>query len=82
VVAVETPATPPWRLTMTLPVFNNAENLFFLVAGKEKAEALERVLMGPPDPAEWPASGIHPSDGTVMRWVDGSAFGAKGQRAA
>jgi hypothetical protein len=38
--------------------------------------------MGPPDPAEWPASGIHPSDGTVMRWVDGSAFGAKGQRAA
>jgi 6-phosphogluconolactonase len=82
VVAVEVPATPPWRLTMTLPVFNNAENLFFLVAGKEKAEALEHVVMGPPDPAQWPASGIRPTDGSVMWWVDEAAFGTKGRQAA
>ncbi len=82
VVAVEVPATPPQRLTMTIPVFNNAENLFFLVAGKEKVEALERVVMGPPDPKHWPASAIHPTDGTVMWWVDEEAFGVKGRRAA
>ncbi len=82
VVAVEVPATPPQRLTMTIPVFNNAENLFFLVAGKEKAAALERVVTGPPDPENWPATAIRPTDGAVMWWVDEAAFGVVDRRAA
>jgi 6-phosphogluconolactonase len=74
VVAVEVPADPPSRLTLTLPVFNHAENLFFLVSGAEKHTALHRATTGPPDAAECPASAIRPTDGTVQWWVDEAAF--------
>jgi len=74
VVAVEVPAEPPMRLTMTIPVFNNAENLFFLVAGAGKHDALDRAVTGPPDAEECPASAIRPTDGTVMWWVDEAAM--------
>ncbi len=74
VVAAEVPAQPPQRLTMTLPVFNNAENLWFLVSGAAKAQALERAVTGPPDPWECPASAIRPTNGTVTWWVDEAAF--------
>lgn len=74
VVAVTVPAAPPSRLTMTLPVFNNAENLFFLVSGAEKHTALDRAITGPPDPWECPASAVRPTDGAVQWWVDEAAF--------
>ncbi len=73
VVSVVAPADPPIRLTMTLPVFNNAENLFFLVAGPEKHAALERAVTGPPNADACPASAIRPTDGLVMWWVDEAA---------
>ena len=33
-----------WRITMTLPVFNNAKNIIFLVSGKNKAGIVKSVL--------------------------------------
>lgn len=77
VVPVEVPAEPPVRLTMTLPVFNSAENLFFLVSGAEKHDALERAVTGPPNAEECPASAVRPTDGTVTWWVDQAAFTGK-----
>jgi len=74
VVPVEVPAEPSLRLTMTLPVFNNAENLFFLVSGAEKHDALDRAITGPPDAEACPASAIRPTNGTVMWWVDEAAI--------
>ena len=80
VMAVAVPSQPPFRLTMTLPVINNAENVFFLVAGADKSAALERAVTGEPNAWECPASAVHPTNGVVMWWVDEAAFtyGRKG----
>ncbi len=84
VVPVEVPAEPRERLTFTLPVFNQGENLWFLVSGAAKTEALRRAVTGPPDAWECPASGIRPTNGTVMWWVDEAAMtgGREARRAA
>ena len=77
VVPVTVPAEPRQRLTMTLPVFNKAENVWFFVSGAAKAGALEPRVTGPPDPKESPASAVRPTNGTVMWWVDEAAFTGK-----
>jgi len=74
VVAAKAPADPPVRLTLTLPVLNNAERVWFLVSGKEKAPALARVLaMGKPEEFGPPAAAVRPANGTVVWWVDQAA---------
>jgi 6-phosphogluconolactonase len=52
VVGVETPGMAPLvpRITLTLPVVNSSGQIVFLVTGEDKAEAVERVFNGPPDP--------------------------------
>ncbi len=73
VVAVRVPADPPRRLTITLPVINQASGVFFLVAGKGKAGAVHRALVGPSDPIICPAAGVQPVAGDVIWWVDEGA---------
>jgi 6-phosphogluconolactonase len=73
VIAVEAPAEPPLRLTLTLPVFTHAANVHFLVGGSNKARALHQVLTGSPDPKNYPAAGVRPVQGTVIWWVDRQA---------
>ncbi len=73
VVAVRAPADPPRRLTITLPVINQAACVFFLVAGKGKAGAVHRVLVGPCDPMVCPAVGVQPVAGEVVWWIDEAA---------
>lgn len=43
-VALRVPQLDAWRLTLTLPVLNNAREAVFLVEGREKAEIVRRVL--------------------------------------
>lgn len=76
VVAVRGPADPPLRLTLTLPVLNNAAAVFFLVTGAEKAAALRRALTSPPDPTACPAGAVRPVDGALVWWVDEKAAGS------
>jgi 6-phosphogluconolactonase len=38
------------RITLTLPMVNASARIVFLVTGEDKAEAMQRVLAGPPDP--------------------------------
>jgi 6-phosphogluconolactonase len=77
VVAVEhnippVPMVP--RVTLTLPVFNAAKRVVFLVAGQSKAESLARVIR-PPGQGETalPAQLICPLDGTITWLVDQAA---------
>ena len=73
VVAVQAPAAPPVRLTLTLPALVHAASIHVLAAGAEKATALHRALTDPPDPHTCPASAIRSAEGTVTWWVDRAA---------
>lgn len=73
VLAVRAPVDPPVRLTLTLPVFNHARRVCFLVAGEEKAEALGRVLSGAGTVEQLPAAGVRPLQGPPEFWADSAA---------
>jgi 6-phosphogluconolactonase len=62
-----------WRVTLTAPVFNHARCVLFLVAGEEKAEALEGVLESERPADELPAKLIKPTAGELLWWVDKAA---------
>lgn len=75
VAAVEAPAEPPQRLTLTPVVLNQGRNTFFLVAGREKREivaALRRESESQPSP--YPAARIRPA-GRVLWFLDEAAGG-------
>ncbi len=61
------------RMTLTLPVFNNARHILVMVAGAEKAGALYSVLRGPYAPSTYPAQALKPVDGTLTWLVDEAA---------
>lgn len=73
VIAVEVPADPPQRITMTFPLINQATHVAFLVAGPTKAEAVGRALRRGSRVEEVPAAGVAPKSGSVTWWLDASA---------
>jgi 6-phosphogluconolactonase len=75
VAAVEAPAEPPMRLTLTLPALTRAANIYVLAAGSKKAGALGHVLTGIPDSNTYPAAGLRSTEGTLIWWVDREAAG-------
>jgi len=62
-----------YRITLTLPVFNNAARVLFLVSGEEKAEVLRAVLQGHDQPPRFPAQLICPTSGEILWLVDQDA---------
>jgi 6-phosphogluconolactonase len=70
VVAGRSPKGIPQRLTLTLPVVNQAA-VVFLVSGSGKAAAAKQVLEGPPsDGARFPAQLIRPEQGRLIWFLD------------
>lgn len=53
-VAVETPAQPSRRITITPPVIAAAHSVLVLIAGEAKAAMVARALRGPHNPKEIP----------------------------
>ncbi len=70
VTAVEAPARPSTRITLTLPVLNRASAVYFLVSGREKADALGKVFDTATDPHDCPAKALDPSGGKLIWWID------------
>ena len=62
------------RVTLTLPVFNAARKLVWLIAGEDKAEAVRRAFADPPSP-DAPASLVDPADGEMIVLLDSLAAG-------
>jgi len=60
------------RVTLTLPLFNTAREVVFLVAGAEKAHAVARAFGSPPDESA-PAALVRPGAGKLMIVLDGPA---------
>jgi 6-phosphogluconolactonase len=61
------------RITMTLPVFNRAAMVLFLVSGEEKAETLRRVLGDRRGKDPFPSQLIRPTHGRLLWLVDRGA---------
>lgn len=73
VVAATGPAEPRRRLTLTLPVLAHSAQIYFLVAGADKAEALRRALARETDPRSCPAASVHSGHPSVVWWADAAA---------
>lgn len=61
------------RVTLTWPVINAARDVFFLVSGADKADALGRVLTGPYEPETLPSQLIQPRSGRLLFLLDRAA---------
>ena len=57
---------PPYRITLTLPVINQAELVLFLVTGEEKKETSERVLFDSDAQDTLPAAMVRPAG--ELKW--------------
>jgi len=62
-----------WRVTLTLPVINNASQVFFLVGGAEKAQILKEVFEEPRDAERLPSQLITPAGGILTLLLDRAA---------
>jgi len=62
-----------YRLTLTLPVLNEAAAILFLVAGRDKAPMLQRVLKDAERTGLLPVQLIWPRSGMVSWFVDAAA---------
>ena len=58
------------RMTFTFPIINQAKNVIFLVAGKDKVPALKEVLQGKPAIETYPSQGINPANGSLLWLID------------
>jgi 6-phosphogluconolactonase len=61
------------RLTLTAGTINTAKDIVFLVAGADKANALQRVLEGEYLPEIFPSQLIQPKNATLKWMIDESA---------
>jgi 6-phosphogluconolactonase len=60
------------RMTLTLPVFNTAREVVFLVSGADKAPAVRRAFGTPPDETA-PAALVRPGAGKLVVVLDPAA---------
>lgn len=62
-----------YRITLTAPLFSNADRILFLVGGIEKADTIKAVLEGDSRPNRFPVQLIQPTHGEVTWFLDQSA---------
>lgn len=61
------------RITMTLPILNNASHIMFLVSGRSKARVLSEIIEHPDKRRRYPAGIIRPVHGDIRWFVDNEA---------
>lgn len=72
-VANHVQAKDSWRITLTWPVINHADKVFFLVQDAAKAGVLHDVFQGPYRPETFPSQLIRPSNGELFLLLDAAA---------
>ena len=73
VTANHVPQKNAWRITLTWPVIDRANSVFFLIAGADKAAIVNEVLTGPHDPERLPSQLIWPASGILTLFLDKAA---------
>ncbi|HMB95240.1 MAG TPA: 6-phosphogluconolactonase, partial [Tepidisphaeraceae bacterium] len=69
------PELKVWRITMSAPFINRAQNVLVLVAGADKADRVAEVLEGPRDPQRLLIQLISPLQGHMTWLLDAPAAG-------
>ena len=77
VMAAVAPVDPPQRITLTMPVLTSAAQLYVLVSGAGKAEALRRALDPASAPAGYPAAALQSAGDRVVWWTDRAAHASR-----
>jgi 6-phosphogluconolactonase len=63
----------PSRVTLTLPVINNAGTIMFIVTGEKKAQAVYNVFFSSFHPDRYPAQAVKPAKGNLFWFIDKEA---------
>ncbi|NXP80781.1 G6PE protein, partial [Ramphastos sulfuratus] len=74
VVLTESPVKPHQRMSFSLALINRARQVFVLVLGKGKHDITSLVSRVGTQPRKWPISGISPSSGQLVWYVDYEAL--------
>lgn len=82
VVAVPAEKVRSARLTLTLPVLNQARQIVFLAAGKEKAPVVRALLSRNRSRIDLPAGRVRPQNGREIFFLDQAAAGPAERRAS
>lgn len=72
IAVTDSPKPPPQRVSLTFGAMKRVEEVWFLVSGAEKAEAVRRALAPTGSVAETPARGVHGRARTIW-WLDTAA---------
>lgn len=75
IVANHVPKLDTWRITLTAPAINAANNVMFLINGAEKQEALDKLWHAAPNPENYPAQLVRPNPGQLWYLLDKAALG-------
>lgn len=78
----ESPKPPPDRVSLTFECLRRAHQVWFVVSGEDKADAVAAALAPGTDPWDVPAAGVHGSDATLWLVDAPAASGLRGGRAA
>lgn len=70
---IDSPKPPPERITLTLPVINNARQVAFIATGTSKADLLPQVLDQSTSEFALPAGLVQPTNGQLHWFVDTAA---------
>ncbi|WP_119344781.1 6-phosphogluconolactonase [Facilibium subflavum] len=69
----EHPQTNQLRLTLTLQVLNNADEVAFVVTGENKAKMVKKIIQGDKTPIDYPAKFVKPLAGKLTWHLDREA---------
>ncbi|WP_153559134.1 6-phosphogluconolactonase [Roseimaritima sediminicola] len=62
------------RFTLTANAINSARNIWFLISGDNKRDALQSVWNGPQQPAKYPSQLVRPDHPGLLWWVTEDAL--------
>nr|XP_055161531.1 GDH/6PGL endoplasmic bifunctional protein isoform X4 [Nyctereutes procyonoides] len=74
VVLTRSPYKPHQRMSLSLPLINRARKVAVLVMGRVKREITMLVSRAGHEPKKWPISGVLPSSGQLVWYMDYEAF--------
>lgn len=69
------PAGTNWRITLTYPFINRAQEIYILATGANKAERIAEVLEGPENYDTLPIQRVKPEMGRLTWYMDVAAAG-------